>query len=214
MRFILPQWPAKKHKCAQNCAKKHKKHSYAIPPLLIPLSLRAQILKKFNLAWNFQSRLKFSISTFRIPHKNRGLVGGPLENFNLAWKFQDLENFQDLGPLGFTCHRLKTPLKISPARWGKTTSGALSWWHLIRALFLHSQRRRKRARPPPKENLLGNFSGLKEKLSRSVVDTKNTMKNQEKPSLPPKSFLCGPQYISAKKSSGLEQGGVFFPRLY
>ena len=30
---------------------------------------------------------------------------------------------------------------------------------------------RKRTRPPPKENLLGNFSGLKEKLSRSVVDT-------------------------------------------
>ena len=36
-------------------------------------ALRAQILKKFKIAWNFQSRLKFSIS---------------LENFNLAWNFQ------------------------------------------------------------------------------------------------------------------------------
>ena len=39
----------------------------------------------------FQSRLKFSISlenfnprTFRMPHKNRGLAGGSLENFNPA----------------------------------------------------------------------------------------------------------------------------------
>ena len=39
-------------------------------------------IKKINLDWKFQSR------TFRIPHKNRGLVGGPLENFNLDWKFQ------------------------------------------------------------------------------------------------------------------------------
>ena len=33
----------------------------------------------FNLAWKFQSRLKISISTFRIPHINWGLVGGSLE---------------------------------------------------------------------------------------------------------------------------------------
>ena len=70
-------------------------------------------LEIFDLAWNFQSRLKFSILTLRIPHKNRGLVGGSLEMFNLAWKchsFQsrlkisipegDLEIFQDSGPLG------------------------------------------------------------------------------------------------------------------
>ena len=63
-------------------------------------SLRAQILKNsrsleiFNLAWKFQSRLKFSILTSRIPHKNRGLVGGSLENFKLAWKFQDLKFFK------------------------------------------------------------------------------------------------------------------------
>ena len=49
------------------------------------LSLRAHRLKKLNLACNFQSRLKFSIPTFRIPHKkNRGLVDGSLEIFNLA----------------------------------------------------------------------------------------------------------------------------------
>ena len=43
-----------------------------------------------------------------------------------------------------------------------------------RAFFLKLgwRRREKRTRPPPKENLLGNFSGPKEKLSRSVVDTK------------------------------------------
>ena len=34
------------------------------------------------------------------------------------------------------------------------------------------QRTEKRTRPPPKENLLGNFSGQKEKLSGPVVDTK------------------------------------------
>ena len=39
-------------------------------------------------------------------------------------------------------------------------------------LFLRNQRRKKRTRPPPKENLLGNFFGPKEKLSRPVVDTK------------------------------------------
>ena len=63
-------------------------------------ALRAQILKKisisleiFNLAWKFQSRLKFSILTSRNPPKNRGLAGGSLEIFNLAWNFQDLEFF-------------------------------------------------------------------------------------------------------------------------
>ena len=54
----------------------------------------------FNLAWKFKSRLKFSILTSRISHKNWGLVGGSLEIFNLAWKFQDLDFFQDLGPVG------------------------------------------------------------------------------------------------------------------
>ena len=34
------------------------------------------------------------------------------------------------------------------------------------------QRRKKPTLPPPKENLVENFSRLKEKLSRPVVDTK------------------------------------------
>ena len=53
-------------------------------------------------------------------------------------------------------------------------------------------------RPPPKENLLGNFSGLKKKLSRSVVDTK-TLEKPGKPHLPPKSFLCGPLLFPEQK---------------
>ena len=68
--------------------------------------------------------------------------------------------------------------------------------------------RKKRTRPPPKDNLLGNFFGLKEKLSRPVVDTK-TLYKPGKPYPPPKSFLCGPLFF-AKKSSALEQGGVCF----
>ena len=32
--------------------------------------------------------LNISISTFRIPYRNRGLVGGSIEIFNVAWKFQ------------------------------------------------------------------------------------------------------------------------------
>ena len=61
-----------------------------------------------------------------------------------------------------------------------------------------SQRRKKRTRPPPKENLLENFSGLKEELSRSVVDT-NTLWKPGKPYLPPKSFLCGPHFFRQRK---------------
>ena len=58
--------------------------------------------------------------------------------------------------------------------------------------------KKKRTRPPPKEDLLGNYSGLKEKLSRSVVDTKSPRKPR-KPYLPPKSFLCGPQCLRQRK---------------
>ena len=56
-----------------------------------PLTLRAQRLKKINLAWNFQSRLRFSIpieifnpGLSELPTENRVLVGGSLEIFNLA----------------------------------------------------------------------------------------------------------------------------------
>ena len=38
--------------------------------------------------------------------------------------------------------------------------------------FVSWQRRKKRTLPPPKENNLENFSGLKEILSRLVVDAK------------------------------------------
>ena len=46
-------------------------------------------------------------------------------------------------------------------------------------------------RPPPKENNLENFSGLKEKLSRPVEDARTP-------------------FFSAKKGSALEQGGLCF----
>ena len=42
----------------------------------------------------------------------------------------------------------------------------------------NAEKEKKRTQPPPKENLLENFSGLEEKLSRPVVDTKS-FKNQE-----------------------------------
>ena len=45
-----------------------------------------------------------------------------------------------------------------------------------------TEKRKKRTQPPPKENHLENFSGLKEKLSRPVVDTNfkpYIKKNQE-----------------------------------
>ena len=60
------------------------------------------------------------------------------------------------------------------------------------------QRRKKRTQPPPKENLLENFSGLKEKLSRPVVDTK-TLWKPGKPYPPSQSFLCGPHFVCKEK---------------
>ena len=70
------------------------------------------------------------------------------------------------------------------------------------------QRRKKRTQPPPKENLLENFSGLKEKLSRPVVDTK-TYKNQEI-HIHHQNLSSVDLFFSAKKSSALEQGGAWF----
>ena len=43
---------------------------------------------------------------------------------------------------------------------------------LIVECFLARREEKKRTLPPPKENILENFSDLKEKLSRPVVDTK------------------------------------------
>ena len=59
-----------------------------------------------------------------------------------------------------------------------------------------------------KENLLENFSGRKEKLSRPVVDTK-PYKNQEN-HIHHRNFSFVDPIFSAKKSSALEQGGVCF----
>ena len=71
------------------------------------------------------------------------------------------------------------------------------------------QRRKKRTQPPPKENLLENFSGRKEKLSRPVVDTKILKKNKKTISTT-EIFPLWTPFFSAKKSSALEQGGVCF----
>ena len=71
------------------------------------------------------------------------------------------------------------------------------------------QRRRKRTQPPPKENLLENFSGLKEKLSRPVVDTK-TLKKTRRTISTTEIFPLWTPFFSAKRSSALEQGGVWF----
>ena len=68
--------------------------------------------------------------------------------------------------------------------------------------------KKKRTQPPPKENILENFSGLKEKLSRPVVDTKNL----EKPGnhVHHRNLSSVDPIFSAKKSSALEQVGVWF----
>ena len=110
-----------------------------LTPVKTTLSQRARILKKinlawtlesfkflleiFNLAWKLQSRLKISILTLGIPHKNRGLVGGSLEIFQSRLKMSfvsiSLENFnlvpkswffQDLGPLGLVSARRRRRL--------------------------------------------------------------------------------------------------------
>ena len=59
----------------------------------------------------------------------------------------------------------------------------------MRPLSLVEQRREKRTRPPPKQSPLGNLSGLKEKLSKSVWIQKT----------PPKSFLRGPHFFRQRK---------------
>ena len=56
---------------------------------------------------------------------------------------------------------------------------------------------------------LGNFSGLKEKLSRPVVDTK-TLWKPRKPYIYHWNLSSVAAFFSAKKSSALEQGGVCF----
>ena len=84
----------------------------------------------------------------------------------------------------------------------------LFWVDFFGWIFL-LQRRKKRTQPPPKENLLENFSGLKEKLSRPVVDTKNPIKTRKTISTT-EIFPLWTPFFSAKKSSALEQGSVCF----
>ena len=71
------------------------------------------------------------------------------------------------------------------------------------------QRRKKRTQPPPKENLLENFSGLKEKLPGRWWIQK-PYKNQEN-HIHHRNLSSVDPTFSAKKSSALEQGGVRFP---
>ena len=74
----------------------------------------------------------------------------------------------------------------------------LEFWRSRLKFSSELQRRKKRTQPPPKENLLENFSGLKEKLFGPVVDTKPLIKPR-KPYPPPKSFLCGPHFFCKEK---------------
>ena len=87
--------------------------------------------------------------------------------------------------------------------WGWRYDGALPPAHrhrTVKQMLRTVQGRRKRTRPPPKEILLENLSGLKEKLSRPVVDAE-TLSKPGKPYLPPKSFLCGPRFLGEKEKS-------------
>ena len=70
------------------------------------------------------------------------------------------------------------------------------------------QRREKRTVPPQNENLWGNFSDLKEKLSRQVVDTKTLWKPGNH--IYHRSLSSVAPVLLAEKSSSLEQGGVYF----
>ena len=77
-----------------------------------------------------------------------------------------------------------------------------------RLISCHYSEKKKRTQPPPKENLLENFSDLKEKLSR----LQKPYKNQEN-HIHHRNISSVDPIFSAKKSSALEQGGiwVFFP---
>ena len=68
----------------------------------------------------------------------------------------------------------------------------------------------KRTRPPPKETLLGDFSGLKENLFQIVFRYENPMKTRKTISTSEVFPPWPPHFFLAKKSSALEQGGVCF----
>ena len=91
---------------------------------------------------------------------------------------------------------------------GNSTRPFLNMYLACRRL---SREEKKGTQPPPKENLLENFSGLKEKLSRPVVDTQKPCKNQAKTISTTENFpLWTPCFSSGKEKFCLEQGSVFF----
>ena len=72
-----------------------------------------------------------------------------------------------------------------------------------------TQRRKKRTRPPPKDNLLGTFLASGRKTFQVGGGYKNPMKTRKTISTTEIFPLWAP-FFSAKKSSALEQGGVCF----
>ena len=99
----------------------------------------------FSLAWNFQSRLKFSISTLRIPHKKLGgwwvarlKISISLENFKV------LNFFKIFGSLGlrswdFTHNSLIGVVNLLP-HCHLLSVCALCRHHLLRAARLQNPR--------------------------------------------------------------------------
>ena len=84
--------------------------------------------------WNFQSRLKIPILTFRISRKNRGLAGGSLENFNLDWKFQSrraILNFFNL----WTSRDESQKRSLHPRTLQNKRFGAPKFWGISPKLF-------------------------------------------------------------------------------
>ena len=118
-------------------------------------SLRAQILKNINLAWKFQSRLKISILSFRIPHKRKGVGGRLAWNFQSRLKISRSWIYSILGPWGViwvspfpSKYRVWGGLSFGPGfavtmvwvsfREVRNTGVGVDEWALILAWFLES----------------------------------------------------------------------------
>ena len=90
--------------------------------------------------------------------------------------------------------------------WGPSWGGQLCiFWQFF--VFLGFRQRRKKRTRPPERKSFGELFCPQRKTFQVGGGYKNPMKTK-KPYLPPKSFLCGPHFFSAKKSSALEHGGV------
>ena len=94
-------------------------------------------------------------------------------------------------------------------------------WALLETMLGHSlaaQSRERdenrdekiRTRPPPKGNLMENFSGLKEKPFQAGGAYKNRIKTQQNHIHHRNLSSVDPIFSEQKKSSALEQGGVWF----